>query len=396
MSNVRDHSIESMSKHLEQYENLELASIKDNKEILDFLVKVPMESDDFSLRYNRAPDFFKLLEAQGNQSFVFKMLNKDKSLGGLGVITTRKCWFNNKESLIAYTSDLRVSPLLYKRTRLEWRKLYTDYIRDYKSINELKDIAFFHTAVLDDNEKAIKSLKSKKSKFVYNDICPYRSISLYGRLPLSSNKVAYKIESNLSAHQIESFLSKCHKNLPAGQFYQVDHPESEFNKRKKNLSEYDAQNFLVIRNEYGEIKAAMVPIDTASLREIVIDKMNWRYKLLSYLTPLLKGKRLKVGESLNILYMSDLTFADDIGDKEKSELTLSFINYLYCHKHHKNYHLITFIDYYNESLLNILRKDGHFFETKAGTIYQVSHIDHKESDSLVSPCQNMAFELALS
>lgn len=386
----------TLEEHLSSYKNLALAQTSDNEEILHFLKNIPMESAAVSLKYDRAPDFFALLKAQGHRFFVIKFLNKDKSIGGIGVITIRYAWVNGRQGQVAYTSDLRVSPTLYNRARLDWRNYYTDMIRVFKSIDELADVDYFHTAILDDNEQAIRALCNPKSKLKYEKICPYRSVSLYGRLPFNSLKTNYTVSSTPKVSELESFLEQTNKQITGGQFYAQDSDLSELKRRSHNLPDYAPQKYLVIRDSNGKIIACTIPTSNQNMRRIVIHKMNFRYKVLTCLTPLIRGKRLKTGQGLKILYLSDLCFLETLNDQEKSNIVTSFIKYIYKNKLNETYHLITFNDQYNSKMLSTLRKHGHFFETKKGTLFQVRHIDHDEKYLKIDQCNNMSFELALS
>ncbi len=389
---------QSIKEYLSKYKNLEIATSDDNQSILDFLANVPMESDRVSLRYDRSPDFFRLLNEQASFSYVIKILNKDKSIGGIGVFTVRKAWENGQEHHIGYTSDLRISPTLSMRSRVQWRNAYASIIKDFKSVTELKNLTYFYTAILDDNESALRSFTKGETGFSYKKISSYRSINIFGQKPFFNQKKFNRYNfSDYDKKQLIGFLSKVTSKLSSGYYYN-NQTDDESVRREKEIKGYDYKNYLVIKDEEGDIISCCYPFHTSDSRNIIIDKMDVGYKILTSLSPFFKGKKLKTGESLKILYLTDLHFDESLTEDERAHITLSYVSHLIDNKIQKQFHLITILDFYNEQLTNKLKLNGHLFEEKKATLYQVLHSDHIENNSYykIPKQKEIGFELALA
>jgi hypothetical protein len=389
---------QSLTEYLSKYKNLEVATIPDNEDILDFLANVPMESDRVSLRYDRSPDFFRLLKEQASFSYVIKILNKDKTIGGIGVFTVRKAWENGKLHYIGYTSDLRISPTLSMRSRVQWRNGYASIIKDFKLITEFKNLTYFYTAILDDNERALRSFTKGDTGFSYQKVSSYRSLNIFGKKPFSKQNKYNRYEfSKYSKKELISFLSKITSKLSSGYYYN-NQDNDESTRREKEIMGYNYDEYLVIKDEEGDIISCCYPFHTSESRNIIIDKMDVGYKMLTSLSPFYNGKKLKTGESLRILYFTDLQFDESLTEDERAHITLSYINYLSENKIQRNFHLITILDFYNEQLTSKLKLNGHLVEEKKATLYQVLHTDHIENNSYykIPKQKEIGFELALA
>lgn len=389
---------QSLQEYFNKYQNLEVASQADNQEILDFLANVPMESDRVSLRYDRSPDFFKLLKEQASFAYVIKILNKDKTLGGIGVFTVRKAWEKGEQHLVGYTSDLRISPTLSMRSRVDWRNAYASIIKDFKSIEELKNLTYFYTAILDDNEQALRSFTKGGTGFSYQKISSYRSINIFGQKPFSTQKKYNEYSfSKYTKNELIGFLTKINSKLSNGHYYNNQNSDESL-RREKEIDHYDFNDYLVIKDQEGSIISCCYPFHTSSSRNIIIDKMDFAYKVLTTLSPFYKGKRLKIGQSLKILYLTDLYFDDTLSEVEKAHIILSYVCHIIKNKINKGFHLITILDFFNEELTSKLKLNGHLFEEKKATIYQVLHSNHKDDKSYykVPKQKEIGFELAFA
>jgi hypothetical protein len=397
----------SLEDYLKEAPNIEVATTSDNLEINTFLESIPMEADSVALKYDRTPDFFQFLKEQANFSYVIKMLNKDMSIGGIGVITVRYAWVDGIKACVAYTSDLRVSTTLWGRTRVQWRKYYEGIVKDAYKIKEFSQVKFFYTAIFDDNERARSALVNTKSAFSYQAICPYRSINIYARRLCLKNIKKSILPNHYSLHhqdndqkELRRFLHVTNKEKQGGQYY--DSPDKseqdEYYRRKKVVHDYDYQKYLVVKDEDGNIISCCYPWSNNQSRKIVIEKMNTRYKIFTQVLPFIGGKKLKQGQGLKILYLIDLSFKEGISAHDKNLIICSYLQYLYKNGANKDYHIINMIDYYCPELTKKLKQHGYFFEPKEATLYQVLHNDHlgEQKHYKVLDKETLSLELAFS
>jgi hypothetical protein len=388
---------QTLKEYLKVFPNIVLGEPEDNEDILSFLRGVPMESGEISLRYKRAPDYFKFLKEQSDHFYIFKMLNKDLSLGGIGVFSIRDAWIDGKKARVGYTCDLRVSPTLWSRARVQWRKTYSSLMKDYQLIDEFDGVEYFYTAVLDDNEAAIRALTQSSKGFVYRPICKYQSLNIYGRTPLLNRFTNTNVGVTTGANKEEllSFLEAQNRSIPGGYYYDHGDSHDEAVRREQYIEGYDFSKYLVVKNNEGRIIACCNPWSTSKSRQIIVDNMDVKTKLLGALMPLASGKRLCAGDPLNMLYLCDLTYEQSLDEKGREDCLLGFLHYVYDQGLQKNYHLITILDFYQPGIKKALTKSHYLFESKGGTLFQVCS-DEASEDTYMDPVKQIGFELAFS
>jgi len=157
----------SLQQLLKSYKYIQRANQSDGREINKFLETVPMDASNLVLRYTRGDDFFAFFKIQAEKYFVFKFINLDGSIGGICVVVLRRGYVNGEPQMLGYLCDLRVSPKLNKRARVEWRKCYAEFLRNYKKYPELDGCQYMYSAIFGGNEQALNSLTNNKGEIIY-------------------------------------------------------------------------------------------------------------------------------------------------------------------------------------------------------------------------------------
>lgn len=385
---------------LEKYKFIRLASSKDNNEILEFLKSIPMESGEISLRYERAPDFFSLLKEQGESSAVFVFLEKDGSIGGLSALSIRACWLEGRPSKVAYLSDLRVSPTLNKRARVEWRKCYAEILKNFREIEELEGVDSFYSSILDDNEDAIRSFTRDKSDIVYKPMRKYDSINILGRIPLlstSSKQFKSRLAINSDKKRILKFLADTNKEKVFGQFFTstLDNTENEWSRRFKTWNNIKIEDFILVEKD-GDIVSLCLPWSNGESRRLMVDKANFGLRLLGKAVSILRQKPIGVGHELKVLYLTHLEFSSTLTPSESAECLSEIIDRVYNDKSDSESHIISYLNFEGNELDTSV-KGGRFVVQKTpATIYQVMHRDELPNIINIDKRESIGFELGLA
>lgn len=164
---------------LQKYPGIRLATAADSDRLLEFYAATPMDATSLVLSYSREPDFFTFLSFQGEEIFVFMAENEHEEISGVGTLTVREGYVNEKLARIGYLSDLRVKrDLMSKDFSKLWKDFYGELMRNIKEIPELK-CEFLITAIMAGNQKAKQSLVNQpKNDFHYELLCEYKMINI--------------------------------------------------------------------------------------------------------------------------------------------------------------------------------------------------------------------------
>ena len=143
---------------LAPYKYFSRSTPEDNQGILDFFNSITMDTKTFSLRYDRGNDFFLFAKEQSDKNFIFVMRDEKGKILGTAAIATIPHYVNGKLELLGYLGDLRISPLLSPKIRINWKKCYSDIIVNFSKIEEFQGIKYLYSAILDENQNAMRSL----------------------------------------------------------------------------------------------------------------------------------------------------------------------------------------------------------------------------------------------
>lgn len=191
-----------ISDYLKEDPDFHLAEDREFEQLHRILEEEGMELKNFvDLKYSRRPS----LVDSYLESMQIPAIVTDKKNHFLGVMSEMPIESFGKEEKVYYTSDLRVSKKAGIRTRMNFRKMYVNVLRQ---IN-----ADCFTVVLKDNQKAINALTKNKNDLHYSSVYEYksRSILVLPSLKLASVKTAgLEVENGRSVE----FENSKKKNSP--------------------------------------------------------------------------------------------------------------------------------------------------------------------------------------
>lgn len=262
------------------------ATPSDNEQLLRLTSQSAMEGK-ISLRIDRGPDFFALLEKRG-ESTTFVAEQNQKIVGSISV-SKGKAFIDQQPSLLYYVSDLKIDQLSQGR-QIAFRLMKTlhEYLQG-------KDADLVLGIVADGNYKMDAILAGRLSLPKFESIGTFK---VFQFLPARKSP-------NLSSCEIHEATATPHlvQLVNAfGQKYQLG----------KFLSS-DSQTKFLIAVKHGAIVAALSVLDTSSLKQNVVIKVGpllHSLLLSSRFLPLPLPRLPAIGEPIRMLYVDNFFYAE--------------------------------------------------------------------------------------
>lgn len=383
---------------LTPYKYFSLATSHDNQGILDFFKTMKMETKTFSLRYDRGNDYFQFAYDQSSTPFVFVMRNDEGTILGTAAIAVVPHFINGKRVITGYLGDLRISPLLNAKIRLTWKKCYRDIIVHFKEIEEFQGIRYLYSAILDENQNAMKSLLKNNEGLIYEELTTYETYNFFLKKPFSKlsnlklDKHFTLTETN--ENEIRSFYESV-KHLPGMQddYGLRLNPDvkDELDRRVETWENFGINSFRAVKNSEQKIIAVFAPWIPES-KKLVVESVDRKLALIGSLLPLFHVPAIKVKKDLTVLYLTHLKFSPNISTEERIN-ALNFIVQTYLSSNNRNFHLISFFTFPNWNYNN-----QYFLGEKTkGRFYQVMNkAEYDQKDFLPLENHPPAFEIGIA
>ncbi len=366
-----------LAEVLAPFKHFEMASEKENLEILRFFHSMTMDTPSMSLRYDRGDDFFAYLYQQCEKNFVITMKNDDGSIHGLGSISLIRHYINGRSEVCAYLGDLRISPKLSSRVRVKWKSCYAEVISKFSEIDEFEGVRYLYSAILDDNLAAMKSLLKNNDRIIYHPLTPYETINIYGKNPLLNISKSNLQIQDVNFEQVKHLLFGEMKS--EGFHYDFSNSEfSELDRRLRTWNNFSHNSFMAVTRSSGEVVATCAPwiCDT---KKLVVTRISGFYKFLgNRIFPLFGIPKMKEGDEIKILYLTHLTFKDDLTAIERTRALSLMINQV-LKTRRSDFHLVSFFKYPCWDL----GKLPFFYQSTKATLYQVMSDQQVEKEEYI-------------
>ncbi len=379
-----------LAELLEKYPEVKIADRSVNAKILKFFDETPMKGTGLQLRYERAPDFFKFLDYQSKDYFVF-YAEKENQVMGVGTLVIRPGMIHGENVHVGYLGDLRVK--FDKRLAILWRRFYGDLMENIYKIEEFHHCKYLLTAIIDENVQAVKALvHNDRLPYKYIPKAPYQMVNILMKAPLlGMRKGSYKVRK---AHEIDKesinlFLERNHHKRSFGFSFNKTHNELDY--RLKNWNNFDMSNMVIVEKN-GNLLAVTGLWTPSPAKKIVVESLpKEQEKQLKFLSPFTKIP--KVEEELKVQYMTLLTIEESLDRKEKQQVFRQLVLELHKFKEVKNSHMLAYADFPTQDPLLPALKGFVHFETPM-TLYQVVDKEVRDRDEVMDGFPP-GFEMAL-
>ncbi len=392
--------MKDVSELLAPYPLISLARESDNDEILNFLDAIDMKTARGGIKFSRRPDFFALQRAQAEDTLTFLLRNPDGELSGTAVYAITTMRVRGRDERVAYTCDLRLSPRINRRTRLQFRDIYVDATRHAHTIAEFGGTRTIITSIFDENRAAISTLVGKKEgrarDMVYRPVFPYHNITVLGRLPLSRALVTHNVIRCPSSRvdDLRDFLV----SNPEGSELTFAPQELE---RRRGVVGFRWEDFLVVLDADGAIQAAGLPVSDEKFRKLVLQGLGPSLRALGEALPVLGRPALREGEPLRTAYLGFLKIRARDPHEHEDLLASLLHRYLDLEREKpiaERYHNLVVMEPQARQMDRRLRLKGLITMSLPATVYQVVHRENHQKRNLLRlrPDQRMDFEVGFA
>lgn len=383
---------------LAPYKYFSQATPDDNQGILDFFKTMKMETKSFSLRYDRGNDYFQFAYDQSKTPFIFVMRNDEGTILGTAAIAVVPHIINGKRELTGYLGDLRISPLLNAKIRLTWKKCYRDIIVHFKEIEEFRGIRYLYSAILDENQSAMKSLLKNNDDLIYEELTTYETFNFFLKKPFSKLSGLQLDRSFTLSETNEVELRNFFETIKYQPGMQDDYgirqdneAADELDRRLKTWENFGINSFRVVRNSEQKIVATFAPWIPES-KKLVVESIDKKLALIGSLLPLFQVPSIKVKKDLTVMYLTHFKFTPTISVEERQNV-INFIVQTYLSSPKRNFHLVSFFTYPE------WKYENQYFlgEKTKGRFYQVmSKSEFEQKDFLPLAKLPPAFEIGIA
>lgn len=368
---------------LSEYPNLEiLNSSQQNEELISFMDKSPMRLGGIELLYDRRPLFNRLLQCQGGKFFTLIGRSTKHQVMGLFSLSVTKKIIHGEKINCAYIGDFRTDGS--RQAAHLWRKEYARLIEIIKKDKSINCPQYFLTAVLKKNVEALRSLASNKPRygFYYHLLTEMNMINVFGQFFWqSSSPLKVTVAKAEDLAELKNFLNEKEKLKNFGSIMD-DSEDDVWTYREKNWEQFHINQFLIIKNDQGKIKACTLPWDPAFAKRMKVVKapswMRWIFKVLG-----LFGLKIPaVGSYLQTIYLTHLNWDESLNFVQVISAFIQAANEKF-----PTAHMISFAD--DKDMAKDL--SGFILQKVPVQLFEVS----TEPYSKLDPIKKISFEMGL-
>lgn len=348
--------------------NVRLMTRDDQAEIFHLARISPMKLPGLELVYDRSPDFQKLLNCQGPQ-FETYVAHVQEELIGLASVSWKQRFENEKSLVVGYLCDLRMKKR--RESARVWRDFYEVILSDeYK---RQRGINYYITAVLADNQQAIKNLtQSKNNRFKYHFLERQTMVNVLGLKPWHQRQ-------NLSTKKLPARHLPTNWILENSESKHLRYPwqQGEKDYRETNWPEWSKSSVLSVLDVYQDTVALCVPWSPSACKRMIIQNLNWKMKIFLRSLEFFGFPKLEEGEAIDSTYLTTLNFKKGTNLKQKTWATGSLIREIL--KSNERPHMVSFSDVWGVHKESEFRSQ-FFVQTSEVLLFQVTRLDEKALD----------------
>ena len=263
-----------------------LATYDDNEQLIQ-LTSASGMAGDISLRIDRKPDFFKLLNMRG-ESKVFVAVDENMIVGSI-CVSREDVYVDGQIYPLQYFADFKISEP-YRNKTIGYRlcKELENYVLEIGA-----DLAFVNYAK--GNTKPTRFFFNRQNTPDFENIGIFNIHQFIGRRRTAFHP-QYKIEPSQISEELMKFLNVHYSKFELGSVVT--------NEKLEGSTVFTVQ-------ENGEIIAALCLQDTMDVKQNVVTAVSWKMKYLLKILTLLNGilglsKMPKMNEPVSMIYIKYL------------------------------------------------------------------------------------------
>tara|TARA_R110002072_G_scaffold276051_1_gene437323 strand:- start:51610 stop:52770 length:1161 start_codon:yes stop_codon:yes gene_type:complete len=332
---------------LQAYPNVKLATREDNSRILEYFNQSQLNNAKDAVIYKRSDDFFSLLRARSENYLVLFIELKGK-IKGMASMSYHQAYVDQKLTTVGYLGDLRIS--LDKKAIVIWRKFYQDFLKNSPNMKETQNCQHYYSALMNSNARSNNTLvEGKVEKVQYQLENAFTMVNVIGRYPYLPRQKEFHLKTGALSSTEMNFVEEIEGKRKFGLDW-----KNEYSYRLKHWQNFDESNFIKVYFE-GELLAVTSFWDPSAHKTIQLNRISSSIKyvssLLSHL-PLFHFKKApKPYSNLNIIYLNQINFKENLSSKEKEKILKNL--FLYLLEHCKGSDSISYCNLDFENIENI-------------------------------------------
>lgn len=394
----------NLAEYASKTPDVRIAHKEDNRKILDFYNSFTMAGGAFNIRFDKEPDYFKFLAYEADRHHVVYVGTDDGYVEGMGYLSVRPCYINGKKDLVCHNADLRFRRKKERRTNVDWGDFVTRIFERPDDIDEFKGCHYFLGSYMESNKFAKKVFTSTEGPFRTSTISRYSMVSLLMRKPLkllkntpqskTDIKISISIGNKNDLAELKEFLDRQARTRTFGFVFGGENGELE--RRFRVWDDFSISSFYIVRDSSNAIIACVAPWSTTKARRIVVDKYPKALEVLGNFLKVTTGKKFpRVGQELEILYITHMEFDHKLTIEDKRYIFSRLLDDIYDSGIVKQYHMFAYCDYDGESMLPVV--EPYYIVQKTPTIYyQIFHPDCKDIIRQEDQKVHVGHEMALT
>ena len=255
------------------------ATRDDNAAILDFYSRHAMQAE-VGLRFDRAPDFFGLLDAH-SPTHETLIVEYEGAIRAAGTVVLRPAYVGRRVVKAAYLGDLYIPP--HRAVSAVWPGAFQRFLQTLRSE---AGVEFIYSCVIRDNRLAHASLVKPRrpDRAAFTHWRGYSNVSILARKPWARRRTLVKVRraAESDAEQLRNFLNEQSQQTAGGVVF--DAPTWQH--RLTSWPGFGLESFHVAENDHGRILGCLAPYDFSEMKRIVLlnstlslQAVKWIYNL---------------------------------------------------------------------------------------------------------------------
>jgi hypothetical protein len=356
-----------------------LATPADNERVLAFYRKLSMAGGMFNIQFVKDPDYFRFLDYEGTPHYVLLVENDDGDIEGMAALVVRSSYVDGKIEKVSHFSDLRFMRKRERKTTLDWKDLMRTFCEDGHTIDQLDGCRYFLGSFIMANEFARNAFTSLETPFDISEVANYSMVNLVGRRPLKwagvkrrGHAMAVDVSRGTEADrdELRAFLDRQNKRRHLGFVYSGE--ANELDRRLRTWDGFSMASFFIARDATGRIVGCFGAWDHSAGRRIIVDNFPTSLAMALKVAKRLGKNVPRPGDELRILYLTTLEIEHDLDKGARGAVMNAMLDSLYESGITADFHMVSYCDYTNESLLDAV--ESSYFTQKTPTLLYQMHM----------------------